>query len=339
MSSRTRVADDLNRALHALLERDESAYLLGEDVADPYGGTFNITRGLTSRFPERVRSTPISEAGFTGIGCGLALCGNTVVVEIMFADFLLLAVDQLVNFAAKSVSMYGRRLPIRLIVRCPTAGRRGYGATHSQSLQKHLIGVPNLAIYEMSALHPNTEVFTAMLEQAVPCLFIEDKALYPERMPAEGEIDDLFRYGYLDPGHNYAHVYADGGGAVDQLLICPGGMLGRATAAARRLLLEDEQNCQLVVPSRLYPFDLAPLLPLLARAERVSVVEESTAGGTWGAQVAVQIYAATWGRLRHPVGLINSADAIIPAAPHLEECVTIGERDIYEALTAGGESR
>ena len=91
-----------------------------------------------------------------------------------------------------------------------------------------------------------------------------------------------------------------------------------------------------MVPSRLYPFDLEPLLPLLARAGRVSIVEESTAGGTWGAQVATQIYAAMWGRLRHPIALINSADAIIPAAPHLEDRVIVGEHDIYRALGGGG---
>ncbi len=325
-----RVADDLNGALHRLLETDPSAYLLGEDVADPYGGAFKVTRGLSTRFPDRVRATPISEAGFTGVGCGLALAGNTVIVEIMFADFLLLALDQIVNFAAKSVSMYGRTLPMRLIVRCPSGGRRGYGATHSQSPQKHLIGVPDLAIYEMSPLHPNADVFAAMVAEARPCVFVEDKALYTERVPVGADVDDLFRFDFVDAARNYARVYADD--AADHVILCPGGMLGRAKAAARRLLLDDEQTCQIVVPSRLYPFDLEPLLPLLARAGRVSIIEESTAGGTWGAQVATQIYAAMWGRLRHPIALISSTDAIIPAATHLEDRVIVGEHDIYRAL-------
>ncbi|WP_027343316.1 alpha-ketoacid dehydrogenase subunit beta [Hamadaea tsunoensis] len=325
-----RVADDLNAALHKLFEADPSAYLLGEDVADPYGGAFKITKGLTTRFPGRVRATPISEAGFTGVACGLALTGNTVIVEIMFADFLFLALDQIVNFAAKSVSMYGRRLPMRLIVRCPTGGRRGYGATHSQSPQKHLIGVPDLAIYELSPLHPAAAVFAEMTAAAIPCLFVEDKSLYGERLPAGDRLDDLFSFDRLG---THARAYADRSLPVDHLVLAPGGMLGRTLAAARRLLLDREENTQIVVPSRLYPLDLDPLLPLLTAAGRVSVVEESTAGGTWGEHVAARINAAV--RLRHPVTLVSSADSIIPAAPQLEAQVVAGADTIYAALATG----
>jgi pyruvate dehydrogenase E1 component beta subunit len=328
-----RVAEDLNAALHALFAREESAYLLGEDVADPYGGAFKITRGLSTAYPDRVRSTPISEAGLTGVGCGLALTGNTVVVEIMFGDFLLLAVDQIVNFAAKSVSMYGTTVPMRLIVRVPAGGRRGYGATHSQSPQKHLIGVPDLAIFEMSPLHPNADVLDRMVATGRPCLFVEDKALYGERT-YQSDVDDLFSLDYLDTQRNYARLAVDPDEDPDHVLIVPGGMVGRARAAARRLLLEDEVSCQIVVPSRLYPFAIEPLLDLLARAGRVSIAEESTPGGTWGAQVAAQLYDALWGRLRRPITLLSSADSIIPAARHLEDQVIISDLDIYETMGA-----
>ena len=111
-------------------------------------------------------------------------------------------------------------------------------------------------------------------------------------------------------------------------------MLGRATTAARRLLLEQEANTVIAVPSKLYPLDLDPVLPLVERAEQVTIVEESTAGGTWGAHVATEIYRAAWGRLRHPVSLVCSADAIVPAAPHLEERVVCSADDIYRALVA-----
>ncbi|MFC7644147.1 hypothetical protein ACFQX6_28000 [Streptosporangium lutulentum] len=145
-----RVAENLNAALHGLLDDDPTAYLLGEDILDPYGGAFKVTKGLSTRFPGRVIGTPISEGALTGVAAYLALTGNTAVAEIMFGDFVALAFDQLCNFASKSVSMYGRRLPLRMVVRCPTGGGRGYGPTHSQSLQKHFVGMPGLSLYEMS---------------------------------------------------------------------------------------------------------------------------------------------------------------------------------------------
>jgi len=327
-----RVGEDLNRALHALVAEDPRVYVLGEDIADPYGGAFKITKGLTTRFPERVLTTPISEAGFTGVASGLALCGDKVIVEVMFADFLSLAFDQIVNFAAKSVSMYGEPTPIRMVVRCPAGGQRGYGPTHSQSPQKHFIGVPHLSIYELSPFHANAEVLATMLATGHPCLFVEDKSLYAQRQYDASTVDDLFSYDYVDPERNYARVFMNTPEAADNLILAPGGLFHRALSATRRLFLETERLCQIVVPSRLYPFDVRPLRPLLDRIPLVYVVEESTAGGTWGAEVAVRIYDEMWGRLRHPVRLIHSRDSVIPTASHLERQVIVQDSDIFQAL-------
>lgn len=158
-----RVAENLNRALHAAFAADPDLFLLGEDVADPYGGAFKITKGLSSGYPDRVLSTPISEQSLVGVANGLALSGGRAVVEIMFGDFATLAFDQIVNFAAKSVAMYGRRVDVPVVVRCPTGGRRGYGPTHSQSLQKHFIGVPHLSVHEISPFHDNTALLAGLL--------------------------------------------------------------------------------------------------------------------------------------------------------------------------------
>src|SRR6266566_10032710 len=114
-----RVVHNLNRALHALLERDDKLYIFGQDIVDPYGGAFGVTRGLSSAFPERVLATPISENAMVGVANGLALCGNKVIVEIMFGDFIGLAFDQLLNFTSKAVAMYGKTVPMPVVVRCP----------------------------------------------------------------------------------------------------------------------------------------------------------------------------------------------------------------------------
>lgn len=330
-----RVAENLNRALHALLDEDPCVYVLGEDIADPYGGAFKITKGLSTRFPERVLSTPISEGAIVGVSGGLALAGEKAIVEIMFSDFLTLAFDQIVNFASKSASMYGRRVPIHLVVRCPTGGNRQYGPTHSQSLQKHFVGFPGLSLHEISPFHDSRQLLDGVLSSGQPALIFEDKVVYTRRMFRDGIVDDLFRFELIGGGHPVARVFADEGDDADCVIIAPGGVSERALQAARRLLLEDEVVCQILVPSRLYPFEIEPLLPMVERAQQICIVEESTAGGTWGADVAQAFYARLWGRLRAPVALVHSADSVIPTAAHLERSVLVQEEAISLAVRKG----
>ncbi|MEU5695018.1 transketolase C-terminal domain-containing protein [Actinosynnema sp. NPDC020468] len=320
-----RVAENLNSALHGLLEADPSAYVLGEDLADPYGGAFKVTRGLSTRFPDRVLSTPLSESGIVGVAGGLALAGDTAVVEIMFSDFVALAFDQILNFATKSVSMYGTRVPMRLVVRCPTGGGRSYGPTHSQSLQKHFVGIAHLSLFETSPFRDNAEVLAEALATGEPSVLFEDKVLYAQRMFRDGVVDDVLRYDVLPDGT--ARVFVDDPDEYDCVLVAPGGVAARALAAARSLLMEDEITCLVLVPSRLYPFT-APV----PRARFVCVVEEGTAGGTWGAEVAHRLHATMWGSLAAPVRLVHSAAAIVPTAPHLERRVLVQAADVQRAV-------
>ncbi|WP_174887075.1 alpha-ketoacid dehydrogenase subunit beta [Streptomyces abyssomicinicus] len=314
-----RVAENLNAALHTALENDPGLHLLGEDVLDPYGGAFGVTRGLSTRFPDRVLTTPISENAVTGVAAGLALAGDAAVVEIMFGDFATLAFDQLVNFAAKSVSMYGSRVPMRMVVRCPVGGGRGYGPTHSQSPQKHFIGVPHLALYEVSPFRDNAEVFAEMLAREEPCVLFEDKVLYTRAMD---EVEPPFT---LERDGGVARV-----GLTDEpdcVIVAGGGVAHRVLRAMRDLLLEEEIVCTLLVPSRLYPVELD-----LPPARHVFVVEEGTAGGTWGAEVAHVVHRRHWRQLAGPVTLIHSADSVIPTAPHLEREVLVGASAVRRVI-------
>ncbi|OJF15764.1 alpha-ketoacid dehydrogenase subunit beta [Couchioplanes caeruleus] len=326
-----RVAEDLNAALHTLFEACPDLYLLGEDIADPYGGAFKVTKGLSDKHPNRVLPTPLSESGIMGVAGGLALAGDRAIVEVMFGDFIALCFDQIVNFASKSVSMYGQRVPLRLVVRCPVGGNRGYGPTHSQSPQKHFIGVPNLSLYEMSPFHDNATVFRRMLDHGEPAVFFEDKILYTRPMYADGHIDDVLRYDLIgDP--SVARVHIEDPDDFRYVVIAPGGLAHRVMGAMRTLFLQEEIPGLLLVPSRLYPFDVEPLLPILARAEHIIVAEESVAGGTWGSEVAQSLYSRLWGMLRHPIRLVNSADSIIPTAAHLEHRVLVQENTVYDTL-------
>ncbi|MFG1810660.1 alpha-ketoacid dehydrogenase subunit beta [Streptomyces sp. NPDC049040] len=315
-----RVAENINAALHGLMEREPALYVLGEDVVDPYGGAFKITRGLSGRFPDRVLSTPISENAITGVAAGLALAGDSAIVEMMFGDFTTLAFDQLVNFAAKSVTMYGSRVPMRMVVRCPVGGGRGYGPTHSQSLQKHFVGVPGLALYEASPFRDHADVLDEMLRRGEPCVLFEDKVLYTRPM-YEVEAPFALR---VDGG--VAEV-ALPGAEPDCVVIAGGGVAHRVMDAMRSLLVEEEIVCTLLVPSRLYPFELE-----LPDARQVFVVEEGTAGGTWGAEVAHVVHQRHWSRLDRPVTLVHSADSVIPTAAHLEREVLVSASGVHRTI-------
>lgn len=325
-----RVAENLNQALHDLLDGNPGLHLLGEDIADPYGGAFKVTKGLSTRFPDRVTATPLSEAGIVGVAAGLALAGDGAIVEIMFGDFVALAFDQIVNFASKSVSMYGRRVPMPLLVRCPMGGGRAYGPTHSQSLQKHFVGVPGLSLHEMSPFHDNGPLLREILGEGEPTMFFEDKRLYARQMFTGGVVDDLFSYDFPAPG--VARAFAGEAETAGCVLIAPGGVAHQALRAARTLLLEREISCQVLVPSRLYPFDVAPLLPALRGAGLICVAEESTAGGTWGSEISQLIHRELWDDLRRPVLLVHSKDSVIPASAHLEKEVLIQDSTICEAI-------
>ncbi|SDG16000.1 pyruvate dehydrogenase E1 component beta subunit [Sinosporangium album] len=321
-----RVADNLNAALHDLLEHEGDVYLLGEDVADPYGGAFKITRGLSSKFPGRVLTTPISEGGIAGVAAGLALTGDKAIVEIMFGDFVALAFDQILNFASKSVAMYGRPLPLRMVVRCPSGGGRGYGPTHSQSPHKHFLGIPGLSLYEVTPFHDNRAVLREMFARQEPCILFEDKILYTRQMYDAG---DLFTW---DMDGDVARVYLDDPTSADCVIIAPGGLAHRALAAMRTLLLEREITCLLLVPSRLYPLDLDPVLPHAERAKAVVVCEDGPGGAGWGSEVAHLLHTRLWGRLTRPVAIVHARNSVIPAAPHLEKEVLVQESTICRAV-------
>lgn len=324
-----RLAQALGSALADAFDDRPDLILLGEDVCAPYGGAFKVTREVSTRHPRRVRNTPLSEGGILGVANGLAVMGRHVVVEMMFGDFAALAFDQLLNMTAKSVSMYGQRHPMHVVVRCPVGARRGYGPTHSQSLQKHFIGIPNLVLHELSPFHDVGRQLEQLLADDRPAVLFEDKVLYTERAFPHEPADDDFTMERLG---DWAHVRLRGEPAGERVaLIVPGGVARRGMAAARTLR-DRGVVVDLLVPGQLYPVEAEPLVRVLAGAAAVLVAEEGTAGGTWGAEVARVLHERAWTHLRAPVRTIASADATIPAAPHLERKVVLGEEDLVQAL-------
>lgn len=178
-----RVVTSIREALLRNMERDARILLLGEDIESPYGGAFKVTQGLSDRFPGRVRNTPISEAAIVGVGSGLALGGFIPVCEIMFGDFLTLAADSLINHASKFHQMYNGQAQVPLVVRTPMGGRRGYGPTHSQSLEKHFVGLPHTRVLALHGRYDPGSVYDQLLSTIDrPTIVVENKSLYSARL-------------------------------------------------------------------------------------------------------------------------------------------------------------
>ncbi len=162
------MANELNRALHESMEVDGTVHILGEDILDPYGGAFKVTKGLSTKFgSERVHTTPISEGSIIGVASGMALRGLRPVAEIMFGDFLALGMDQLINHVSKWRYMFNDQVTVPLVVRTPMGGRRGYGPTHSQSIEARFLGLPAIKVVAPSRFGSPADLLKTAIRQVI----------------------------------------------------------------------------------------------------------------------------------------------------------------------------
>lgn len=321
------VRQALNDALGQLLAHDEAVVVLGEDLHDPYGGAFKVTAGLSSKFPDRVISTPISEAGITGAGIGLAMASKKPVIEIMFADFLSLCMDQIYNHAVKFPGMFpDTRVP--LVIRTPCGGRRGYGPTHSQSPENIFVAVPGLSVVYGSHRHnPGQLLINAVERWPNPTLFLEHKLLYGEKVdpqdyePLAGGADDL--------GATLFPTIRRGASDPDITLLSYGGMLPVAERAARQLEDDDELLVEIVAPALLAPLPRQSLLALLANRPRILVVEESHPHFGFGAEILATLAENGF---TGKVARLGTPPAPIAAARSLESAQLPDEEAIVAAV-------
>jgi 2-oxoisovalerate dehydrogenase E1 component len=328
-----RIAEELNRGLRDLLAADDRVILLGEDLADPYGGAFKVTRGLSTEFPDRVVSTPIAEAAIAGVSNGLALAGMRPVAEVMFADFATLAADQLINFAAKFHAMYGGTATCPMTLRLVSGGGRGYGPTHSQSLERLFCGVPGLRVVALSHRHdPGALLARAVLGDDAPTVFVEHKRLYAERPATEPPIDlkAVECEGTRGDFPPLLYVPSDGKPA-DVTLVTYGGTSGLAEAAMTRLIGEFECRFDYVVLTQLWPLDVGEVLASVRRTGRLVVVEENNPDYSVGsAVIAAVAQGVETGVACRAVG---ARPVPIPAVRHLEDDVLPSVEAVVRAVS------
>jgi pyruvate/2-oxoglutarate/acetoin dehydrogenase E1 component len=312
--------DALNEALHEEMARDANVFVIGEDVGR-YGGPMQVCKGLYDRFGEwRVRDTPISEAGFVGLAVGAALTGLRPVVEIMYIDFSALAMDQIVNQAAKARYMFGGQAHVPLVIRMQGGGGRGNAAQHSQSLEMWYVHVPGLTVIQPSTPHDAKGLLKSAIRCDQPVIFIEHKLLYNTKglIPADEYMIPIGVADVKRPGQ-------------DATVVAHSRMTLFALQAADQLAAEGI-DVEVIDPRTLKPLDLEPIIASVKKTNRLVVISEGVRTGGFASEVAAQMQAAAFDWLDAPIACVTSEDVPMPYNGRLELEAIPTEADIVRAV-------
>ena len=312
---------EVNATLARAMRADERVIVIGEDVAE--GGPYEATAGLAEEFgTARVIDTPISEGAVCGVAVGAAQAGLRPVVEIMFIDFITLALDQLVNQAAKAHFMSGGQLTAPIVLRTQGGAGARAGAQHSQSLEAWLTHIPGLKVVMPSSAADAAGLLASAIADPNPVVFIENKALYFRREPpaADSEPLPLGRAHQLRAGR-------------DLTIIALSRLVGEAMAAAERLAAEGVE-ADVFDPRTLLPLDIGPLAASVRRTGRAVVAHEAVRFGGFGAELAAQLQAEAFDCLHAPIQRVGAPFMPVPLSPTLEDAYRPGSDDVYAAARA-----
>jgi pyruvate/2-oxoglutarate/acetoin dehydrogenase E1 component len=280
-----------------------------------------------------VFTTPISEASIAGLAVGMALRGMRPIAEFMFGDFITLAADQIVNHAAKYIGMYSDQIKLSMVLRTPVGGGRGYGPTHSQSLEKMFLGLPMFHVLAPSHfVHPG-EILVQAIAGGYPALYLENKLLYPELLKLEQQMGSIQRTVQFDK-HNYPVVklsnFSDNRKA-DIALVTYGGM-SRLLGPILNRLAEEEIWATACLPVCLSPLPVSLIQDMTEGIGKILVIEEASPMFGWSSEVTTALYEAHAAKLDGPILRVGAANSVIPASKPLEEKVLVSEEKILSAI-------
>jgi pyruvate dehydrogenase E1 component beta subunit len=320
--SDVRFAHAINRALDDIMARDETVVLLGEDIGRA-GGTFAVTRGLQERYgADRVIDMPIAENAIAGAAVGLALGGFRPVIEIMFMDFVALAMDAIVNQAAKLHFMFGGQAPVPLVVRTQHGGGLNAGPQHSQCLEAWFAHIPGLKVIVPATLDDAYALLQSAIEDPNPVIFVENKSLYPMKgvlstpvPPVPLGVANLVRAG------------------TDVTIVTYGAMVHKALAAAETLARQDV-DAEVIDLRTIQPWDEAAVLDSLSRTHRLVVAHEAVEAFGVGAEIAARMAQIGFDELDGPIQRVGGAFMPVPFGRSLEAAYLPGEAQIVAAALA-----
>ncbi len=309
----------LNEALFEEMRRDKNVFVVGEDVG-PLGGGYGVCKGLFEEFgPMRVRQTPISESGFTGLGVGAALTGLRPVVEIMYFDFVTTAMDQIVNQAAKLVFMSGNQLKLPLVIRAPYGIGTREAAQHSQSLEAWFVHSPGLKVVMPSTAYDAKGLLKSCIRDDSPVVFIENRVLYfkKETVP-EGE--------WLIP-LGEADIKRAGS---DITVVALSNMVPKALSAAEEL--SSEISVEVIDPRTLVPLDINRIVNSVKKTHRLLVLHEAPVRCGFGAEIVRQVVQEAFDYLDAPPRVLGGRNTPIPFSPVLEDVCVPRKEEVVEVI-------
>lgn len=329
-----RINDLIYEALRELFKADSEMIMIGEDIENTnkftkieYGGAFKVTKDLSTLFPGRVKNTPISEAAITGIATGTALMGIRSFVEIMFGDFLTLTFDQILNHATKFCSIYGRKISVPLIIRTPMGGKRGYGPTHSQSIEKFFLGIPNLTVIALNSRISPKLIFSNIISNlSNPVLVIENKVLYTRSLNTENP------NGYLVQASNdpFPTIKISPVDKKPQItLVCYGEMLDDVERAMLNVFDEVEILCEVIAPTRICPLNITSIIDSVRITKNLIIVEEGVIFSAFGSEICAVILEQNI-KINYVKRLGNNN--IIPCSSDAEKDLVPNANKIFETI-------
>src|SRR5699024_914159 len=312
-------AEAIREAIATEMAENPKVFILGEDIG-LYGGAFGVTKGLLESFgKERVRDTPISELGLTGVAVGAALTGMRPIVDIQFSDFITLAADQIINQAAKIRYMYGGKASVPLVIRTPSGSGTGAAAQHSQSLEVLMTHIPGLKVVQPATPYDVKGLLKAAINDQNPVIFYEHKLLY--QMKADVPLE-----AYEIP-LGKADVKRVG---TDVTIVATGRVVHTALQAAQQLEAIGI-NAEIVDPSTLEPLDEDTVIHSVQKTNRLIVVHEAVKRSGLGAEIASIIAEKAFYHLRAPIKRLGGQPVPIPNNKYLEAAAIPQVEDIIHA--------
>ena len=311
----------LNEALREEMRRDKRVFILGEEVGPYWEGAFKVTKGLAKEFgTERVMDTPISESCIVGAGVGAAMTGMRPVAEIMFGDLLALAMDQIVNQAAKIHYMFGGQIKVPLVIRSPFGAGVSMAAHHSQSLKAWFMHVPGLKVAVPSTAYDAKGLLKTAIRDDDPVMFFEHKICYTTKSSIPEE-EYLIPFGEAD-------IKREG---EDITIVATFWMLHQSLKAAEDLAKRGVE-VEIIDPRTLVPLDEETIIESVKRTSRLLIVEEECRTCGVGAEIAAIVAEEAFDYLESPIKRIGEPDTPIPFSPVLEKYVIPDERAIVKAV-------
>lgn len=309
----------ITEAMREEMERDERVFVIGEDV-DLFGGVYKMTRGLVEKFGHRrVRGTPISEAAFFGLAVGAAMTGLRPILEIMYMDFAMVGLDQLVNQAAKVHYMSGGRVKVPLVVRGQFGVGTAEAAQHSQHLESWFVHTPGFKVVMPSTAYDAKGLLKSAIRDDNPVLFLENRVLYLRREDVP-EGDWLIPLGAAD-------VKREGS---DITVVATSNAVHKSLEAAGRLA--GEISVEVVDPRTLDPLDLSTILKSVKKTGHLLVVQEGVAGASFGAELIRQVVGEGFSYLRRAPLVLGAQDVPVPFSPVLERAYVPQVEDVVQAI-------